>query len=146
MEPPTSHFSVSSSIQSIYLSTIFFSPIPLPTILLFLPPTRLLSHPSLYPTPFLLLIPPLPSCSSSYLTPLPNYLPPLLPPLHATTLPYGASGACRNILCAQICAGAAEGGRHCRPVLLHQPVLVNMHHGKTNILNVIKCRVEQGLG
>ena len=125
----------------IYLRTIFFSPIPLPTILLFLAPTCLLSYPcsTLLLSHLSTLLPsssPLPSLHYPLVPPLlsphlPNYLPLLLPPLHATTLPYGTSRACGNILCAQFCAGAAEGGRHCKPLLLQQPGLVNMHHGKT---------------
>ena len=165
MEPPTSHFSVSSSIQlvlclsiadycnsfMIYLSTIF-SPIPLPTTsssfyplvlpLIQYPPPL----PSLNRTTFLLLSHPSTILLFLLLShPLPNYLPLVLPPLHATTLPYGTSGACRNIMCAQFCAGAAEGRRHCRPVLLQQPGLVNTMV-RQNILHVIKCTVEQGHG
>ena len=73
---------------------------------------------------------PLPSCSSSFPTPLPNYLSPLLPPLHTTTLPYSTSGAfC--VLSSVLEQLKVEG-------IVDLFFCSNQNHGKTNHISCNK--------
>ena len=114
-------------------SLTHYPPLPCSYLLALLPSSSSSSSP----------IPSPPSCSSSSLTPLPNYLPPLLPPLHTTTLP------CSKIRAFCVLSSVVEQLKvegivdlfFCSSQAWSTCTMV-----RQNILNVIKCRVEQGHG
>ena len=140
----------------IYLRTIFFSPIPLPTLLLLLAPTCLLSHPS-----STLLLSHLSTLLPSF-SPLPSLhyplVPPLLSPPYPTTFLFFSHP---SMLLLFPMAQVEHAGTFCvlSSVLKQLKVegIVNLFFCsnqawstctmvRQNILNVIKCRVEQGHG